>query len=109
MCHKLYHSVFFPPFFVLLPVLKMTRIVGNFEANNGYILANLDGNWLDDTHGWLVYSQKCIAIGYLFRVNHNLPVYRCTPSENSIHPQTQFAGGYNKFPTAKQISNQTRP
>ena len=38
----------------------------------------LDGNWLDDAYGRLVYrsSQKCIAIGYLFRVNCDLSVYR---------------------------------
>ena len=38
----------------------------------------LDENWLDDTKGRLVYrySQKCIAIRYLFRVNPGLPVYQ---------------------------------
>ena len=38
-CQELYHSVFFP-FFLLLTVLKTTRILGNFKANNGYFLAN---------------------------------------------------------------------
>ena len=38
-CQELYHSVFFP-FFLTLPVLKTTRFLGNFKANNGYFLAN---------------------------------------------------------------------
>ena len=39
-CQKLYHTVFFSFFFLLLPVLKATRFSGNFKANNGYFLAN---------------------------------------------------------------------
>ena len=31
---------FFPLFFLLLQILNMTPIAGNFKANNGYILAN---------------------------------------------------------------------
>ena len=31
---------FFFPLFLLLRVLKTTRISGNFKANNGYFLAN---------------------------------------------------------------------
>ena len=27
------------------------------------------------------FSQKCIAIRYLFRVNRSLSVYRCTPNK----------------------------
>ena len=38
-CQELYHSVFFP-LFLLLPVLKTTRFLVNFKANNGYFLAN---------------------------------------------------------------------
>ena len=37
-CQELYHSVFFS-FFLTLPVLKTTRILSNFKANNGYFLA----------------------------------------------------------------------
>ena len=42
----------------------------------------LDGNWLEDEDGRLVfwYSQKCIVIRYLFRVNRDLLVYSCTTS-----------------------------
>ena len=38
LCQELYHSVFFS-FFLTLPVLKTTRILSNFKANNGYFLA----------------------------------------------------------------------
>ena len=37
-CQELYHGVFFLLF--TLPVLKTTRLSGNFKANNGYFLAN---------------------------------------------------------------------
>ena len=42
----------------------------------------LDENWLDDIEGRLLYqfSQKGIAIQYLFRVKRSLLVYRCTPA-----------------------------
>ena len=41
LCHELYHSVFFSPLFTAaLPVMKTTRFLGNFKANNGYFLAN---------------------------------------------------------------------
>ena len=39
LCQELYQSVFFP-LFLTLPVLKTTRFLGNFKANNGYFLAN---------------------------------------------------------------------
>ena len=47
LCQELYHSVLFP--FLPLPVLKTTQFSGNFKANNGYFLAILDENWLDDS------------------------------------------------------------
>ena len=37
LCQELYRSVFF---FLPLPVLKTTRFLGNFKANNAYFLAN---------------------------------------------------------------------
>ena len=52
----------------------------------------LDGKWLDDEDGSLVYwySQKCIALRYLFRVNGDLLVYRCTPSTGPTQEDPVF-------------------
>ena len=77
LCQELYRSVFFS-FFLPLPVLKTTRFLGNFKANNGYFLANF--KWIRAWWyiGKALYrsGQKCIAIRYLFKVNRALPVYR---------------------------------
>ena len=35
-----YTTASFFPLFLTLPVLKTTRFLGNFKANNGYFLAN---------------------------------------------------------------------
>ena len=35
-----YTTASFFQFFLTLPVLKTTRFLGNFKANNGYLLAN---------------------------------------------------------------------
>ena len=39
VCVRNYTTVSFFPF-LTLPVLKTTRFLGNFKANNGYFLAN---------------------------------------------------------------------
>ena len=70
-------AYFFLPF-LLLPVLKRTQRRAISKLIIDIFLQILDGNWIDDAYGRVMYrySQKCIAIQYLFRVNRDLPIYR---------------------------------
>ena len=49
LCQELYHGVFFPSFFLPLPVLKTTQIWAISKPIMDIFLQILDENWLDDT------------------------------------------------------------